>query len=208
MGIGFKRNARALLVGSLVLGGAITASVVIGAPTADAAVVVQTIGVGSLPVAVSSDGTHVWVANQGGNTVTELNASTGAVVQTIGVGDFPDAVSSDGTHVWVANAGGNTMTEIFVNPPFQVATTPLPPATPGTAYGPVTLQVLGAGVSTPPYTTKLKWRAIELPKGLKLSSTGVLSGTPIAKLHPGTLLVGVQVTGSWTIVNDYTKTKP
>jgi hypothetical protein len=51
MGIGFKRNARALLVGSLVLGGAITASVVIGAPTADAAVVVQTIGVGSLPVA-------------------------------------------------------------------------------------------------------------------------------------------------------------
>ena len=31
----------------------------------------------STPDAVSSDGAHVWVANSGGNTVTELSASTG-----------------------------------------------------------------------------------------------------------------------------------
>ena len=70
-----------------------------------AAAVVNTIGVGSSPVGVSSDGTHVWVSNEGGGTVTELDASTGAVVQTIGVGSAPDGVSSDGTHVWVANYG-------------------------------------------------------------------------------------------------------
>ena len=29
--------------------------------------VVQTIGVGSYPIGVSSDGTHVWVANDDGN---------------------------------------------------------------------------------------------------------------------------------------------
>ena len=35
------------------------------------------------PVAVSSDGTHVWVANESGGSVTELNATTGALVKVI-----------------------------------------------------------------------------------------------------------------------------
>ena len=62
------------------------------------------------PDAVSSDGTHVWVANSAGNSVTELSAATGALVQVISGSSYgfddPDAISSDGTHVWVANAGG------------------------------------------------------------------------------------------------------
>ncbi len=33
------------------------------------------------PVAVASDGNHVWVANHYGNSVTELSASTGALVR-------------------------------------------------------------------------------------------------------------------------------
>ncbi len=74
--------------------------------------VVQTIGVGGLPYGVSSDGTHVWVANTGDNTVTELKASTGAVVQTIPVGREPHAISSDATHVWVANFDDNTVSEL------------------------------------------------------------------------------------------------
>ena len=37
------------------------------------------------PHAVSSDGTHVWVANDSNtlNSVTELSASTGALVQVL-----------------------------------------------------------------------------------------------------------------------------
>ena len=66
----------------------------------------------AIPAAVSSDGTHVWVANSDGNTVTELDASTGAVVQTITVGSSPGSVSSDGTDVWVANTDGDTVTEL------------------------------------------------------------------------------------------------
>ncbi len=69
--------------------------------------VIQTIPVGAGAGAVSSDGTHVWVA---GSSVTELDASTGAVVQTIGVGSGP--ISSDGTHVWVVDEGGNSVTEL------------------------------------------------------------------------------------------------
>ena len=67
------------------------------------------------PDAISSDGTHVWAANYGGDSVTELNATTGALVQVISAsGDgfrHPDAVSSDGTHVWVANSD-DSVTEL------------------------------------------------------------------------------------------------
>jgi YVTN family beta-propeller protein len=74
--------------------------------------VVQTIPVGDEPSGISSDGTHVWVANYGDNTVSELDASTGAVIQTIPVGDEPSGISSDGTHVWVTNLWDDTVSEI------------------------------------------------------------------------------------------------
>lgn len=64
---------------------------------------------------VSSDGTHVWVAdhcpasfaNSCGNQVTELDAASGTVDRVIhgpayGL-DNPGAVSSGGGHVWVAS---------------------------------------------------------------------------------------------------------
>src|SRR5215467_9623270 len=66
----------------------------------------------SLPISDSSDGTHVWVANFGGNSVTELDAATGALVRVIMGPQYgfngAIAVSSDGTHVWVANRAGGT----------------------------------------------------------------------------------------------------
>jgi YVTN family beta-propeller protein len=164
---------------------------------------VQSIGVGADPDAVSSDGTHVWVANSGDNTVTELNASDGSVVQTIGVGNDPQGISSDGTHVWVANAKDDTVTEIVI---LTITTPSLPPATPGTAYGPVTLQATGIGTSTPPYSTTSKWKKVAMPRGLKLSSTGVLSGTPNKKLEPGPSSATIQVTETVMTLN--TKHRP
>jgi DNA-binding beta-propeller fold protein YncE len=35
------------------------------------------------PYGIASDGTHVWVANFGGGSVSELSASTGALVQVL-----------------------------------------------------------------------------------------------------------------------------
>ena len=75
---GIKRSLRVVLAGSLLFGGALTAGLVSGAPAAGAAIVASTIGVGGSPDGVSSDGTHVWVANFHDNSVTELDASTGA----------------------------------------------------------------------------------------------------------------------------------
>jgi YVTN family beta-propeller protein len=84
----------------------------VGAIEASVPVVVQTIPVGQHPAAVSSDGTHVWVANSAG-TVTELDASTGAVLQpAIPIGVAATAVYSDGTHVWVTDPYLNTVVEL------------------------------------------------------------------------------------------------
>jgi YVTN family beta-propeller protein len=100
----------------------------------------------------SSDGAHVWVATGNFGTVTELNASDGSVVQTITVGVAPFGVSSDGTHVWVANNGSNTVSELSIVG-VTITTSSLPSATPGVAYGPVTLQAANLGISTNPFMT-------------------------------------------------------
>ena len=74
--------------------------------------VTNTISVGSFPYEITSDGTHVWVANNGNNTVSEIDASTHSVISTISVGSLPYGITSDGTHVWVANNGNNAVSEI------------------------------------------------------------------------------------------------
>jgi DNA-binding beta-propeller fold protein YncE len=56
------------------------------------------------------------MANQNGNSVTELSASTGGLIALRSGSSYrfnaPIAVSSDGTHVWVANQAGDTVSEL------------------------------------------------------------------------------------------------
>jgi hypothetical protein len=84
----------------------------------------------------------------------------------------------------------------------HVATLSLPSATPGAVFAPVTLSVAGA---TPGAT--FKWKKISLPKGMKLSSTGVLSGTPNKKLLAGPTSVTVQVTETVVTLSGKKKVK-
>jgi hypothetical protein len=63
----------------------------------------------SEPVAIAEGGSHVWVANVFGNSVTELNAKTGSVIRVIDASadDFatPIALAVTSAHVWVVNDG-------------------------------------------------------------------------------------------------------
>lgn len=63
---------------------------------------------------MSSDGRHVWIANSSGNSVTELDASTGALVKLIKGDrygfDGPTGISPDGTDVWVCNTADDSLT--------------------------------------------------------------------------------------------------
>ncbi len=71
-----------------------------------------TIPVGTLPVfvAISPDGTHVYVRNRDG-TVSVITTATGVVSATITVGTNPVglAITPDGTHAYVANNGDGTV---------------------------------------------------------------------------------------------------
>lgn len=69
--------------------------------------------VGSLPVGVivSSDGSRIYVANSGSNTVSVIDTATNATVATVAVGSNPVdlAVSLDGSRVYVADLGSNDL---------------------------------------------------------------------------------------------------
>src|SRR5207302_10648099 len=69
--------------------------------------VVATVPVGTVPigVAVTPDGSGVYVANSGDGTVSVIDTSTNTVVATVPVGVVPIgvAVTPDGSGVYVAN---------------------------------------------------------------------------------------------------------
>jgi hypothetical protein len=90
---------------------------------------------------------------------------------------------------------------------FAISTSSLTSAPPGVAYDPVTLQEAGAGTSVSPYVTTFEWRRVSLPKGLRLSSAGVLSGKPSSRLAAGPSSVTVQVTETVTTLNGRRKVK-
>jgi YVTN family beta-propeller protein len=72
------------------------------------------VGAGPIGVAVTPDGSKVYVANDGVNTVSAIATATNTVVSTIPVGFNPEgvAVTPDGSKVYVADAGSNTVSVI------------------------------------------------------------------------------------------------
>jgi YVTN family beta-propeller protein len=61
---------------------------------------------------VASDGTAVWVANWGGNSVSRIDPASNTVVATISVGTEPAGVAVGGGAVWVANSGSASVSRI------------------------------------------------------------------------------------------------
>jgi hypothetical protein len=55
------------------------------------------------PEELASDGSHLWVTNRGGNTVTELDAATGDFLRTISGFSAPYGIAAADGHIWVAN---------------------------------------------------------------------------------------------------------
>ena len=116
------RGFRAVLSGTLMLGGGLTASLVV-APALSASAtsygVTATIGVGKDPDAVAVDPTTgtVYVANAEDafpSDVSVINETTDTVTDTIGVGNLPAGAAVDPTTgtVYVANQFSNTVSVI------------------------------------------------------------------------------------------------
>ena len=78
--------------------------------------ITTTINVGTNPtgVAVSPDGTKVYVTNLNDDTVSVINTKTNTVTATVPVGSNPSTIagSPDGTKVYVTNSNDNTISVI------------------------------------------------------------------------------------------------
>ena len=84
-------------------------------------------GESPIAVAVTPDGTKVYVANAGSNNVSVINTATNTVVKTVSVGNAPIgvAITPDGTKVYVANSGSNNVSVIHRPGNTVVATIPV-----------------------------------------------------------------------------------
>ena len=89
----------------------------------------QTISVGHAPAGLAFDGSNVWVANDGANTVQKIPISTRVPGPPIAVGSEPYALAFDGTNVWVDNEIDGTLQKIpaatgVPGPPIHVGHSP------------------------------------------------------------------------------------
>ena len=79
-----------------------------------------TVGNAPLALAVSSDGSSLYVANSGSGSVTPVTLATGAVGAAIPVTGAPQAIAISGSTAWVADASsgianGNNLTPISLS---------------------------------------------------------------------------------------------
>jgi len=169
--------------------------------------------VANLPTSGLYGGGFSAVVDTTGDGVTTVTSSTtgvctasGLSVSYVGVGTCT-LTAHVGTGTDFVGADGSPQSFAVVVSGFTILTTSLPVATPGVAYGPVTLQAAGEDPSAAPYVTALKWKGMALPKGLKLSSTGQLSGTPNSRFLAGPTSITVQVTETVTTLSGKKKIK-
>ena len=111
---------------------------------------------------------NIYVADTSGDTLSVISEATGQVLRTITVGSGPDAIAvvPFPESIWVANKNDGTVT--VISPP-QITS---PSTLSATAGSPVSFQVTTSGYPASTIT------ALGLPKGLTMSPTGLLSGTP------------------------------
>jgi serine/threonine-protein kinase len=68
------------------------------------------------PTDIAADGNRIWIVNNKGNSVTELNASDGSWIRTLSGGTYdfndPYGIAADGNRIWIANNNGDSVTEL------------------------------------------------------------------------------------------------
>ena len=124
---------------------------------------------------------------------------------TIGSGfNYPSGVAVDTSgHVFVADTNNNQI--VSMNAGFRIPDQSVPGVQAGQAAEPTQLGSESVDPSTAPKVTSVKWFASDLPAGLKLSSKGVLSGTPKVQLL-GTYSIYLTATETVTKVVGKVKT--
>ena len=71
-------------------------------------------GTGNAPNTIAFDGTNMWTANWGNNSVTKISP-TGVMTTFSGTGANPATMAFDGTNMWTTNFNNNSVTKVLVN---------------------------------------------------------------------------------------------
>ncbi|MGO9790092.1 MAG: hypothetical protein ACLP8S_11570, partial [Solirubrobacteraceae bacterium] len=147
-----------------------------------------------------------WVANYDGDTVSEIDASTGTVVNTIPVGFGPFGVSSDGTHVWVTNPNDSegcgpdgTVSEIDASTGMVVNTIPVGSCAVGVSSDGTDVWVANDGDDT---VSEIQISSASTPTVAVIDNTpGVSTGGDLVFTATVTGTGGVTPTGTlgWTV---------
>ena len=154
-------------------------------------------------VAVDTSG-QVFVADTYNSRIVSMNAD-GSNQTTIGSGiSYPVGVAVD-TSGQVFVADGNNNQIVAISTGFRIPDQSVPGVQAGQAAEPTQLGSESVDPSTAPKVTSVKWFASDLPAGLKLSSKGVLSGTPKVQLL-GTYSIYLTATETVTKVVGKVKT--
>ena len=116
MGARTRWRQAAVAIAAVAVALPVSVSATAPASAAVSYVVTATIPVGSSPqgIAVDPTGTHVYVANNGSDTVSVIDTATNTVTATIDVGAAPVGVAVDptGTQTYVTNNGSDTVSVI------------------------------------------------------------------------------------------------
>ncbi len=173
--------------------GVVRTQITPGSPPTIASVWQTSTGAGGPPIVA---GGLVWTINPGTGKLYGLNSSTGNASQSFTIGSeanhFPTPAVADGlllapsanqVHAFVGPAG-------LPPPGFHVTTASLPNAVRGVGYS----VQLGASGGATPYRWKLAPGSGRLPRGLRLHSNGLLSGTPKTHDAPANYALVVQAT--------------
>lgn len=107
------------------------------------------VGVGLLPTGVAFDGTYVWVANVGSDSVTRINPNTNSSVgSAIAVGDQPSGMAFDGTSMWVTNSGTDSVSRINATTGLVTGTFPVGDYPQGVVYDGTNIWIANRNSST------------------------------------------------------------
>jgi YVTN family beta-propeller protein len=119
-------------------------------------------------LAVSPDGSKVYVTNIGSNTVSVINTATNTVMGTVAVGNSPHgvSVSPDGSKVYAANFDSATVS--VINTATNTVTTTVAVGTRPHAFG----NFIGPAPAAVPVPTLSQWALIAL--GLLLAGLAVI----------------------------------
>lgn len=100
------------------------------------------------PLGISSNGTNVWVANNGSTTVSKISILTGTIIQTITVGTAPYNISIDGTYVWVTNNFSYSVSKIDITSNKVIQTIPVGTSPRGISSDGINVWVANNGTNT------------------------------------------------------------